>query len=293
MAEQFRQQLTVVRRLSLPWRRVAASSFLIALAARNVAPVEAAPNVAAQLLAVAWDNGVYHIDSITGAAEFVGSALDPPLNNPLFLNALARSPDGNYIAGGLSSSLFDISPVDGRATRRLTLRTLTHIRGLAFSPAGTLFAIANETGPSLLVTIDLTTGASTHVGSLSRESLQSLEFSPDGILYSYDTGTSGIGLVTINPTNAVVTDVNPVISGGTVDLQSLAFAADGTLIGGGQFALYTVNQRTGETTLRGGNGFHDVRGIAFLPIPEATTLSLAILGLVMHSIVRPSRNIPV
>jgi hypothetical protein len=181
-------------------------------------------------------------------------------------NSLARDASGTLYSAPFA--LITINPQTGAGTFVRDLQPSSpDIRALAFSPANVLFGIRNGGGlggtttPDDLVTIDVPSGAVTLVGNTGRAGLQALAFSAGGTLYGWDLG---YGLVTINPATAAATLVNPaVVPGSVVDIQSLAFAPDGTLYGASD-ELYRVDTSNGATTLVGSGGYTDLRGIEFL-----------------------------
>ena len=66
------------------------------------------------------------------------------------------------------------------------------VRGMAFAPDGTLYAVRN--GGDTLFTVNPSSGATTLVGSMNFPGVQGLAFAADGTLYAWDVGSgSGIG----------------------------------------------------------------------------------------------------
>ena len=63
---------------------------------------------------------------------------------------------------------------------------------------------------------------------------------------------------------------------GSSDIQTLAFAPNGTLYGIHD-ALFTIDLATGQTTLVGSGGFDEVRGFVWVPGPGG----IAIVGLLV------------
>jgi len=116
--------------------------------------------------------------------------------------------------------------------------------------------------PHDLVTIDVTTGMVTLVGSTGQPGVQALAFSPDGTLFGWDIRR---GLATINTSTGLATLVNPGFKPDVVDhnIQGMAFAPDGTLLGARE-SLFTINVKTGIPTLIGSGGYSDIRGLAFI-----------------------------
>jgi hypothetical protein len=89
------------------------------------------------------------------------------------------------------------------------------------------------------------------------------------------------GLVTINPVTGEITGVG----GGVQNVQSLAFAPDGTLYAARDL-LYKVDLNNGGLAQVGSRGLGDIRGIGYIvAVPEPDTFivfalgGLAVLGL--------------
>ena len=133
-------------------------------------------------------------------------------------------------------------------------------------------------GIAPLYRIDLPSGVATLLGSTGVESIQSLAMSPSGVLYGFSINSTGAGLVTINQSTGVATDVNPLIGDQNTAMQAMAFAQDGSLYGVGGGNLFQISTTTGATTkLFSLNA--DVRGMAFIPVPEPATFLVCVLGL--------------
>ncbi|MBI3682843.1 MAG: hypothetical protein HY235_20920 [Acidobacteria bacterium] len=267
----------------------------------------------ASLVGVTYDGRVLSLNESTGTGAVVGSS-------GLFgFNSLARNSAGVYYSAtdifGLSVlDLVTINPATGAAAVAATLNfgvLVPSVRGLAFSPTDTLFAISrtagNTTDPALLFIVNAATGAGTLVGSTGL-GLQSLAFSPSGVLYGYDIGLDvqvGLGLVIIDPATGAVTDVNPAV-GSDGPMQSIAFDASGTLYGIltnnlGNAQLYTINPATGTAISVGGGSVFianaDIRGIecvtcpaAAAAIPEPATLALVGGSLLLLARVRARKT---
>ncbi|MFQ5700651.1 MAG: hypothetical protein ACE5HU_02275, partial [Acidobacteriota bacterium] len=79
------------------------------------------------------------------------------------------------------------------------------ISGLAFDePSGIMYGIEGGPGPADLVTIDLTKGKATVVGTTGIQA-GSLQFGPDGSLFAGTTGFGGGKLYRIDPTSGAAT----------------------------------------------------------------------------------------
>jgi hypothetical protein len=213
---------------------------------------------------------VVKIDETTGASTLVG------LSGFSRLNSMARNRQGTIYSAS-SNKLITINPVTGEGTNIATLSA--DIRGMGFSAADVLYGI-KEGRPDYLVTINTGSGAVSLVGNTGLWGIQALEFSPAGILYGWDVGSgylsSGHGLVTIDPATGVSTPVSSTI--GTIDVQTLAFGNNSELYGAGKGAFYSIDVGTGAATLIGTGNYLDLRGIAFFPVPEPSTLALLCIG---------------
>lgn len=238
-----------------------------------------APAKAVSLIGVSFDGTVTNINSDTGRGVAVGSS---GFNT---LNSLARNSSGTFFSAtnfiGADPFLVAINPNTGLGTKVATLDFVRagDVRGLAFSPSDTLFAInssVKESGeelPDSLLTIDVDTGTGTLIGNTGLPGIQALAFSPKGALYGWEVGALGngvgLGLVTIDPLTGLATDVNPSMDGSADDIQGLAFASDGTLYGARE-SLFSVDVTSGTITLVGSGGYSDVRGIE--PVPEPSSV---------------------
>jgi hypothetical protein len=106
-----------------------------------------------------------------------------------------------------------------------------------------------------LGTVDVATGVATVIGQMPQV-MTDIAFDPSGNLWGITFGQ----LFQINPTTAAVTLVGNL---GT-SLNSLVFAADGTLYAANN-ALFSVNTSTGAATLIGsGGGYNSSGDLAFV-----------------------------
>jgi hypothetical protein len=232
-------------------------------------------------IGVDWFGDVWTVSPTTGSISFIGAT------GLYGLNALAADNSGKLFAAGSSlvappvSDLVTINPMTGHVDSRTLLdfgNRITDVRALAFSQAGTLYAINNGGGFGIaedeLYTVDPSTGRATLVGSTGLDGIQSLDFSPQGVLYGWGLGqTIGVGLVTFNLVTGRATDVNPAVYG-TADIQSIVFAPDGNLYGA-RDALYRINVASEALTLIGSSGA-DIRGIEVVPEPSLLSLLLSV-----------------
>jgi len=260
-------------------------SILIALVILGM--LQAVPSSAVTILATGLSGNVYRIDPVTGVGAYIGPGFGGA-------NSAAISPSGVlYTVGGGPDQLATVDPLTGIATPGPMLNMGgpvvggATVRGLAFSPDGTLYAIQNgvdEYGRNvsdLLYTINLETGVGTLIGNTGDASLQSLAFGPDGRLYSWSLGR---GLEMLDAMTGLATDVNPAI-GESPDMQTIDFASDGTLYGvGGKLhedSLYRIDPVTGTASLIGSGGYDDIRGIwaiGTVPEPGTAALLMVVIG---------------
>lgn len=195
-----------------------------------------------------------------------------------YLNSLAKDGQGRLFSVS-QGQLVQIDPFALTLTPVLTLHGLGGFTGLAFSPAGQLFAVQRGPGDDdPLYRIDTLTGNVTTVGEIGFYRLSDIAYSPSGILY----GWSGLyGLITIDPQTGRGTDVNTSV-GAPAEIQALTFGSDGTLYGARE-ALYRIDPATGVPVLIGSGGYSDIRGLAVIPEPSLVRLlSLGLCGLLLQ-----------
>lgn len=215
------------------------------------------------LRGISFGGNAYAVNSATGTGALLGPT------GVAGLNAMARLGD-QLVSVSSAGQLVAINPFTGAGTPIVALSpTLTSVRGLATTPAGVLYAIADPgltSLPDRLHTIDPVTGTTTLVGTTSHNGLQGLASDLAGNLFAWDVGPGtgiGVGLVTVDPVTALSTDVNAGV-GNTVDIQCLAVSPAGVLYGG-RNALFTLDPSTGVPTQVGSGGFTDLRGMEFVP----------------------------
>ncbi len=213
---------------------------------------------AAAILAVAWTGEFVGVSSTSGLGGLIGPT---GFNN---LNSLAQNSNGVFYAaqrlGPTSGQLLTIDPVTGAGT--VVTAISVDVRGLAFSANDTLFAIVDP-GTGLideLHELNPVTGQSTMLGLTGFVSVQGLDFAPGGTLYAWDIDE---GLLTVDPASGTAIDVNGATDG-TVQIQSLLFLPDGTLVGGSLPGFYEIDPVTGDISFVGDTGF-DIRGMEINP----------------------------
>ncbi|TAH39563.1 MAG: hypothetical protein EYC70_01895 [Planctomycetota bacterium] len=226
------------------------------------------------MIAVDFDSQIYGIDSNTGATW----AIAPGEN--LLINSMAKNSAGQiYVAGSDASgvghaplALLDLDRARFTIVADVPLQT---IRGMAFGSGDVLYAIESGFADiDDLYTIDPLTGMVQFVGSTGHTAIQSLAYW-NGLLYAYDNANlvPGPGLVTIDPATAQTTDVNPAVSSGTNDFQTLCFDSAGVLYGASTI-LATIDTMTGKPDVYAGL-YPLVRGMEFMdPIPYAMRLTV-------------------
>jgi hypothetical protein len=233
------------------------------------------------LIAITWrgpgnsSSPLLWIDEQTGT---VVHQVDVPA---LMMNSLAQDASG-VLYTVADDQLITVDPHSGQVMPIGTLDLggdAIRIRALAFSPSGELYAVnqpdwSQDAPPMDFYRIDALTGLGTLIGDNVMYN-QSLEFSSDGVLYGYSLGPIGhpelgMGLMTIDVSTGLFTDVDPLVNVEAI-IQSLTFAADGTLYGYGG-TLYEVDPMRGELTPIGPGGLDDIRGLVYIPEPHCLTL---------------------
>jgi cysteine-rich repeat protein len=173
----------------------------------------------------------------------------------------------------LLPDLYRIDPRTGVASFIATLPTGgAGIDALAFSPSGTLYGIKTVGFERFLVTIDVTAGTVSQIGSTGRLSIVSLAVAPDGTLYAdnVDGDPAEGGLQTLDSSTGAATDVNPAAD--SILANALDFAPGGVLhslrttLFPNSSHVSTLSLTTGAATLvKTFAGF--LNSIAFLDVP--------------------------
>ena len=209
----------------------------------------------ATLIGIGFDRTLYSIDESDGSGSSIGVA-----TAPANLNSGAIDGSGTIYSVTVSNDQLVLIQADGSSSLGPMLSREISARGIAFSPAGVLFAIEGEFGfeDDILVTIDV-----------GIDQVQALAFAPDGTLYGWDGNE---GLLTVDPSTGTATDVDAAV-GGTFAIQAIEFSPDGTLYGA-QDALFTISTADGSTTEVGSGSYENVRGLAYVPEPGSGLLLL-------------------
>jgi len=249
-----------------------------------VALLVAASPASADALGISWGGDVYSVDTATGSGTLIGASGFVGTNSMAEHNGVFYSATGNHLTG---SEIFTIDPVTGVGTLVTTTSSAMDIRGMAFAADGTMYVVRQGgastavSDPDELWTVNATTGATAFVGNLGRADFQALGFAPSGALYAWSINE---GLFSVNVATGAATDVNLAVGTDGADVQTLDFAADGTLFGATS-ALYTIDSGTGAVAFVGSGGYSDLRGLSINsnPVPEPSTfvlVALASLGVI-------------
>jgi hypothetical protein len=167
---------------------------------------------------VPGSEGLYRVDTTTGALELVG---DLQAGNSM--RALAAHPTSGHLYGvSYNGRFYSIDKTTGVATVVAVNPALDAAHGLAFAPTGQLYA-ATTTGPdSHLLLVDPVTGAAQEVASIPRDYVVSLDFDDAGQLFATDNGTDTLGIVDVH-TGAWTTVGG---YGANTDTQAIAFTPE-------------------------------------------------------------------
>lgn len=226
---------------------------LVALAA---ALVPSAALTAQDLIGVAWNGGVFAVDSLTGAASQIGTGL--PGQNALGLDA-GGTLWATHRSGTPGAYVYHLATIDpGTGLATVVHSGTPDLRGLTGAGGPLLYGIQDGT-PDQLASIDVTTGAVTPIGATGFSSQQALAMH-QGVLYSWDLSR---GLLIVDPLTGLATDPFPAV-GSPTGTQFLASHPDGRLLLG-QNALYAVDVTTGQAAYVAPLSAYDLRGVEFTP----------------------------
>ena len=218
---------------------------------------------AENLIAVGWRTGMYAIDETTGTSRYVGS-----LGSAQF-NSLAMNSAGDILSHNSNGRLVWLDPTD--ASQTLGPATADDVRGLAFAPDDTLYAITKPSGSTTtaLYTIDVNDGSWVRLNSLPYGT-SGLEFAADGTLYAWSLYR---GLLVVDPVSG---DWSELHDGDPANnsIQSICFAPDGTLYGVNN-DLCTIDLDDEEIHPIAGDDLPDMRGMVWLPEPGTGLALLA------------------
>lgn len=257
----------------------------LSLAFASALTVGAYPLTArAELIGISFSGSLFSIDPNTGAATPI--ATNAALSGA---NALARASGGDFYTA-IGANLVTFAPSTGAITGvpvAINLGgTAVAITALATSSTGTLFAVNDGglTANDQLWRIDRLTGAGTLVGNTGRTGLQGLAADATDALFGWDVNTGLQRLSAATGAASAVGNTTPP----SASIQTLAFAADGTLYGA-ESSLYRIDPNSGGITFVGPTGasgnFSNVRGLEFTParVPEPATLGLLAAALLAYA----------
>jgi WD40 repeat protein len=224
---------------------------------------------------VGWEGEFTHIDPSLGQISPTRDDL------PECLQALAWSPNGILYAGK-EDAIYTINPLTGDVSYFLTINS--DIRGMAFSPSGTLYITSEWTTAQKLRIVDIATGNVTDVGALwgnENPIAQGLDFSPNGVLYAIKPNVlpGTYELLTIDLDDAEMHSLGSYSN--TADInQSIAFTSDGSLYALGADVFAQIDPINGAIIGTPIELSGEYRGLAFVPEP-GTVLLLGLGGLIL------------
>lgn len=222
------------------------------------------------------------IDKTTGAVTNLGPT-------GIKIDGLAFSPAGElFAADNTDNRLVTLNTTTGAIDRVIgPFSAPITVEGLAFHPvSGELFGI--DVSGNRLLQVDATTGGYTVVGSFGGSApFAGLAFDREGSLL-YAAHHSNGGLYWVNQTTGVASLLGTggaASAGGPLGMASdpttgLLFVAEWR--GGGTPTLATVDPLTGARSLVGTmTGASQIEGLAFVPIPEPSTVALLATGSIL------------
>jgi len=239
---------------------------------------------------------LYDVNPLTGTA----TNLRPTNINGL--DGVAFGPGGTLFglsqrdSSPVTNALFRIDPVTGASTL-IGQTGMNIIEGdLRFDPSlGVFFAVTDIPGATStrrLFTINPNTGAGTVVGAIAGAfdpSAVAIDSAGRLLVLDQQTFAADRLLQLDKTTAAVISSVNLNVNlGGTAGMDfdpvsGVLYVVDGV----GTNSLYTLDPSTGTLTLVGPTNVLDgLAGLAFVLVPEPSTLALAALGAVALLIVR-------
>ncbi len=180
-------------------------------------------SVTDRLLGVSYDNNLYTINRITGAATLVGplglTVQFPGLEFSADAHTLYLSTSPYYAPGEYTSSLYRVNPATGASTRIGDISGNTIVDGLAYDPtAHVLYGVSSATYKIYIV--NTANATLTEIGDVGTSLIFTEAAFNAGLLYWTDAGRSSLYV------RDMATGVNHLI-GGDPDLyevRGLAFA---------------------------------------------------------------------
>jgi hypothetical protein len=204
-------------------------------------------------LAVAFNGGVYYLDTVTPRITSI------PVPGLIGQNALARDANGVFWSTSRVGTTFFLTRVDPATGIATTVHSAPDVRGLAAAGGTELYLVHEPPLPQTIdvfARIDTVTGNVTVVGPTGLTGLQALA-GLGGVLFAWDIN---LGLIRIDPRTGVGTDVNPGLAGPA--MQTVWAQPDGRLFGSAGATLYAIDIGSGTAVPVGslGSSF-DLRGI--------------------------------
>ncbi|MCB1090389.1 MAG: S8 family serine peptidase, partial [Verrucomicrobiae bacterium] len=154
---------------------------------------------------------------------------------------------------GLGANLYEIDPNTGARTL-IGVTGMNHLGSLAYDPnTDTLYGVGNNSSNvSVLVTLDLTTGAATTIGAVGYSA------GSGGLAFDPNTNTLyHISLITLRKINTATGAATIVGSGSISNMDGLAFDPNTNTLyasNSGTNSLYRINTSNGQPTLIGAYG---------------------------------------
>ena len=186
-----------------------------------------------------------------------GLAVDDFSLLPVVLSSRLFGTTANGGTGG-TSTLVELDPVTGALIN--TVGPVGYlVNGLDYDPvSGKLYATTSANDPVFkngLLTIDMTSGAGTPIGSgnyPTYSSVNNIRADPSGTLFAFDGGST---LLTVDPITGVATSVGSLgvtmyRSGGSFDAGGTFYFINDDSFGSTSY-IYTVDTSTGATTSTG------------------------------------------
>jgi hypothetical protein len=244
----------------------------------------------AQLVGVEYDTGrFYAISTIDGSLQLIDDTGIAGIGS-LEFNPQDGTAYGFTTGEAATPTLyrFTISPTLDDVTAELIgpLGISTFEGGIAFSPSGTAYAVNGGVTVPALLSLNLSTGAASVVGSFAdRHDFAGLGWRSDGLLIGLDSTDNA--LLTIDPVTVAVTTIGPVgDTVGTVGGMALGETGGFFVTAGpgairpGSNSLYSFDPFTGAQFLIADYGNQFVgRGLSGLTfVPEPATLTLLCIG---------------
>jgi hypothetical protein len=230
-------------------------------------------------------NDVYTIDQSTGAGTFLGNS---GLTGSFLADLASNHTNTLWATDENNAHLVTIDPTTGAGTVVGTFDSPTTIDSLAYnaagitSPVGLYGNTTQITGATddELYSVNPLTAATTPIGLIGFDDVYALAFDNNGNLFGLDVDGQ---LLSINPTTGAGTFV------ANLDLPDLFYGfaarpedntmfviADDVVGTGGD--IYTLNTTNGDLTDVGPSGMSAGVGLAFIAVPEPTSLGLMALG---------------